>query len=386
MQLRARTPLLLTLATSVFISFFCPAAMLLGAEPANLPRIQMVLMTPSDVDPPEGHKERLTEIANYTESFLSHWMKHWEYLPQRSNIFDREANGSVVIRYVRGNHSAGSGRYDKPGFMAEVYNKAIPKYAIPRHLHVWWVHVYLGPDRKFSDFRGQGNAARGGSALVAYSTLPGTIDPSHGILEGFHNDYHLKGVVHEFGHALGLPHLGPRFRDGFGNTLMGPNQFEWNRIVKRPEPRACLSQAAAAMLWKHPLFSGSTADRQVIPNVQVDDLHFHFDKPGKRIRITGCVQSSLPAHSIVVADDSTAARSEYWRKAYTGRVAEDGTFQVEINELAPADGVLKIVFSFNNGAITGDGKILGLGGAISRDYRHRDSTFVFDTAPDTDPL
>lgn len=349
----------------------------LADEPSDLPRIQLVFFTPSDVAPPPGYVERLTELANYTEAFFVRWMKHWRYPPARTTIFDRETSGQVVIRHVRGKHPAASGVYDRSTLVAEVHRTAIPQYKIPHHLHVWWVHVYLGVDREYTDYRGSGNVSNGGSAVVRYSTRTGTIDPHRDILEGFHEKYHLKGIIHELGHAFGLPHLGPRKRDGFGNTLMGPNQFEWKRIAKAPEPRGYLSEAAAAMLWRHPLFSGSTEKRRQMPKVDVDRVRCHFDRIAKRIRVSGRVQSDIGAHSAIVVDASTAAPSNYWHKAYVGRVGEDGAFQVDVAELAPADGALQIVFCFNNGSVTGDGKEHSLKGALTRSYQYQKRAIVF---------
>ena len=50
-------------------------------------------------------------------------------------------------------------------------------------VHVWWVHVYLGPNRMYTDYRGSGDAAKGGSAIVRYSAAPGRIDLRRDILD-----------------------------------------------------------------------------------------------------------------------------------------------------------------------------------------------------------
>lgn len=353
------------------------ASIVASGEPSDLPHVQLVMLTPSDVEPPAGHVQRLTELANYTEAFFVHWMEHWEYPPARTKIFDRDVDGQVLIRYVRGKQSAASGAYERPTLMTEVHNTAIPQYKIPRHFHFWWVHVYLAPGREYVDYRGSGNPSDGGSSVVRYSTLPGKIELDRQPLEGFHQEYHLKGIMHELGHAFGLPHVGPRKADGFGNTLMGPNQTEWSRVVKVHEPRGYLDEASAAMLWKHPLFSGSTDKRQQLPKVDVDRLSCQFDRRAKHIRVSGRVRSDIGAHSAVVFDESTAVPSEYWRKAYVGRVGKDGAFQASVTELSPANGTLRIVFCFDNGATTGDGKERGVAGAISRAYEYRSQSIVF---------
>jgi hypothetical protein len=131
------------------------------------------------------------------------------------------------------------------------------------------------------------------------------------------------------------------------------------------------------MLWKHPLFSGSTEKRHQMPKVTVDDLRCQFDRRAKHVRVSGRVRSDVSVHSVVVLDDSTAAPSEYWRKSYAGRVDKEGAFQVDVTELAPAEGTLQIVFCFDNGAITGDGQKRGLQGAIPRPYQYQNRAIVF---------
>jgi len=197
------------------------------------------------------------------------------------------------------------------------------------------------------------------------------------VLEGFHEEYHLKGLIHELGHAFGLPHIGPREADGFGNTVMGPNQREWGNLVKAREPRGYLDEASAAMLWKHPLFSGSTDRRQQLPRIEVDGVSCRFDRQAGRIRVGGRVRSDIDAHSAIVFDESDASPSDYWRKAYVGRVGEGGAFEVNVTEPGSADGTLRLVFCFDNGAVTGDGKSRGIEGALARRYEFRDRSIRF---------
>ena len=93
--------------------------------------------------------------------------------------------------------------------------------------------------------------------------------------------------------------------------------------------------------------------------------------------VSGKVESDYPAHSIVVANESSATRSDYWRKCFAGRVAEDNTFRMELDELDRGDGRLVIVCCFNNGAVVGkDG--LGLRSGLAKRYRFKDDEFTFD--------
>ncbi len=346
-------------------------------EPADLPKIQLVLFTPADVDPPPGYVERMTEIIDYTENFFGYWMVTQNYPPARTSLFSRDADRKAEVLLVRGTKKVDTGEYDRPSLVNEVYQIAIPKYSIPRHLHVWWVHVYLGPDREYTDYRGSGNAADGGSSVARYSTMPGHIDTNVAMLDGFHQQYHLKGIIHELGHALGLPHLGPRPNDRRGNTLMGPNQFEWNKVVKRPEPRVFLSEASAAMLWKHPLMSGSTQQRNQRPQIEVAQAKWAFDPKRGFIVVSGKLQSDVTAHSAIVVDRSSRAPTEYWQQSYVARVEADGTFSVEVTDPILAAGELQVVFCFDNGAVSGTTGKLGLDSAIKQSYEFRDRAIYF---------
>ncbi|TWU56576.1 hypothetical protein Poly51_24920 [Rubripirellula tenax] len=345
--------------------------------PVDLPQIQLVLLTPADVEPPPGYRERLTQIANYTDKFFQNWMARQGYPPNRKSLFTHDDDGDARVLVLRGKQNAASGIYDRPSLVNEVFQTAIPQYSIPRHLHVWWIHVYLGPDREYTDYRGSGDAAGGGSSVARYSTMPGKIDLAKPMMEGFHETYTLKGIIHELGHALGLPHMGPRKQDAAGNTLMGPNQFEWKRIVGRPEPRTYLSQASAAMLWRHPLFSGSTEQRQRRPMIVVENLECEYDQAKDSVFVRGRLSSDVTAHSVVVIDHSAKTPSEYWQQHYTARLQPDGAFSVEVTHPMPAPGTLKIIFCFDNGAVSGTTGELGFSGAIERPYEFEKSRIVF---------
>ena len=70
----------------------------------------------------------------------------------------------------------------------------------------------------------------------------------------------------------------------------------------------------------------------------------------------------------MVLDSVPGVHENYWQKSYVGKVDEEGRFTVEITEPSPAPGTLKFLFCFRNGAVTGDGKQLGLSGSLDRSY------------------
>ena len=347
---------------------------LAAAAPAAdepLPHVHVVFFTPADVAAPPGVKERLTEVADCAEAFLVRWMKHWGYPPERERIFDREEDGSLRVLFVKGKETLASGKYAKGNFEQEVRQSANARYRLGQHRHVWWIWVYVGdPPARFKGFVGGGSSRVGGTAFVNYDSTPGRIAPEGELASGVAETLMLKGCLHEFGHALGLPHDGPLERADLGMPLMGATVANYRRRTGSQERRVHLSEASAAMLWKHPLFTGTVKDRGRIPEVGLNSLAAAPERGGRGVRLSGAVESDVAAHSVVVLDSVPDDQEAYWQKPYVGRVGEQGRFEVVVSEPTVARaGTLRILVCFENGAVTGTGEKLGLPGALEKPYR-----------------
>ncbi|MHC4878752.1 MAG: hypothetical protein ACYTGL_20070 [Planctomycetota bacterium] len=338
--------------------------------------LRVVFFTPSDVEPPEGVRERLKEYVDYSQAFFAKWMKHWNYDCETVLPVNRDADGYPGILYVRGRHTEASGKYRTVGFEPEVVRTACREYDIDPKGQVWWIFTYKGPQRQ--GFRGGGNAKRGGTATSIYSPQrQGHLRVGNELGGREAGGLQAKAGIHELGHALGLPHIGPRQEDGLGNSLMGPTTPTYHKRFPGEE-RVYLSEAAAAMLWRHPLFTGSTKGRDVTPALSFSDVHISHDTERDQVLLTGKVDSDLEPHSVVVALESAVTRAGYWRKTYVGRVEKDRTFRVSIDALRQADGHFRIVCCFENGAIIGQSKGRGLETGFVRKYRFSDGSFIFD--------
>ncbi|HEX8200242.1 MAG TPA: hypothetical protein VF590_07120 [Isosphaeraceae bacterium] len=348
-----------------------------GPQP---PTLRVVCFTPADVEPPAGVQRRLTQVADCAEGLILRWMKHWKYEPAAARMFRRTDGGAVEVLLVKGQHPRASGRYDKPGFAGEVIDQATRMDGVAGRQNLWWIFVYLGdPPTRFAEYLGHGDAQGGGWALVNYDSRPGEIRPDEALGVGFNETFTVKGCIHELGHAFGLPHLGPNPGKGLGNSLMGPNMGVYFARSPRPrDGRVYLTEAAAAMLWKHPLFSGTAQDRALLPDVRLEDYRARFDRARRRVELTGKLVSNHPAHSVVVIDDIERRQGSYWSRSYAARLQADGSFRVIIDEPVPADGLYRIVFCFQNGAVTGDGKGHGDQSAIVKSYRFNRGVLQFD--------
>jgi WD40 repeat protein len=337
------------------------------------PTVRIVLFTPSDLKVPAGATRRLTQIADSAEKFFLGEMKRRGYEPDAKSLFRREADGSVEVLQVRGNQPVSIGRYAKPNYAGDVIQQASREYQVAGAGHIWWIFIYVG-DRptRFDDWRGHGNSRDGGWAMVNYDTIPGEIRSDAGLAEGFNDQYFLKGTIHELGHAFGLPHVGPDVSLGLGNSLMGPNTSVYADRKYSKADQVYLTESSAAMLWKHPVFSGISKDRILQPVVKLVDYQPKFSPSDDRVTLSGKVIADLHAHSVVLIDDKGRSDDEYWFGSHAARIAPDGTFQITIDKPAKANGHYRLLFCFENGIVTG-----GDSGAIRKSYFFRDGNFQF---------
>jgi hypothetical protein len=342
------------------------------------PQVRIILFTASDKTPPAEAPARLTKIADAAERFFFAEMKRWKYPPAVSRIFKRNPDGTVEITYVKGDRLSSDSYYDTSDCDQEALQKAKRQLRIEGDGHIWWTFVYVGDrPKRFFDWRGFGSSRDGGSAVVNYDTIPGEIRPDLGLEVGFNCEYFLKGTVHELGHALGLSHMGPDLSLNLGNSLMGANHSVY---VERKHPNAdkvYMDEASAAILWKHPVFSGTAKDRQRQPSVKLVDYKPAYSRASNRITLAGKLVSDMHAHSVFVIDDQSG--DEYWQISHVARIAPDGTFRIAIDNPPRADGHFRILFCFDNGMVTGDGAgvVFSDRGELKKPYRFNKGSYRF---------
>ncbi|MFG0297656.1 MAG: hypothetical protein ACF8PG_17255 [Maioricimonas sp. JB045] len=376
MQVAADRPVPAVLV--VYVALFLTALPEVSAasDDSEVCQVRVILFLPSDVPRPAIARQRADEIVRYAETFLLEGLQRWGHEPPE-RLFRWQEDGHVELLEVKGDKTADEYQ-GKPILRREAVAKAREQYSIRGDRHVWWIFVCMGdPPARYENYLGGFDQTMGGWALANFDTRPGTLDPDCDIAGGFAQELTIKGLVHELGHGFGLPHIGPKRAIDGGNTLMGPNTFNFHRVAPKTETRAYLSETAAAILARHPAFRGVPDKRDPLPSVQVEVFKAEWNRRTRATVVTGRVESSSTPVTAIVRDESDARPGEYWTKHYIGEVKEDGTFRVVIDEPSPAGGTLKLFFVFENGALTGNGKNRGARGAPEKAYRFVKGNFLF---------
>lgn len=340
--------------------------------------LQIVLFTPSDVELPSDCQDRMKETIDYTEWFFTKWMNHWGYNCENPLKIQRDEDGYPIIWRIKGKHSMAAGKYEDSWNYAqnEVIPEAISKYNISKDNQTWWIISYPGPSKKA--YRG-GGSFRGGKSVANFTPDTGTLilpgDDKLGT--GAAADFKLKAVIHELTHALGIAHLGPLVKDSLGNSLMGPTNNAFHKI-NPDDDRVYLTKTSASILWKHPLFSGSYENINSTPSISLTDFHSSYNDDTKTIQVSGKLLSEIPAHSVIITNNSENDKSEYWRKSFVGDINDDGSFTCNVEELEPSSGHLIISFCFDNGAVSGVTGKFGVSNGIQKEYTYIDGNYQFN--------
>lgn len=322
-------------------------------------KIRVVFFTPKDVEPPENIKERMRQVVDYGQAYYTKWLKRWRYEPETVLPVDRDEEGYPVIYFVKGGRTAASGAYDKVGYQGKVRDAAIKQYKLPREGSTWWIFVYGSNLRASRGWGGHADRGGNGYTLLVWNDVDGDISLEDKLCSGAADLLNLKGYLHELAHTMSLPHFGPHEKLDLGMSLMGPNSRTYRRAKKNREERVYITPAVTAIIWKQPQMTGRFDPKPKMPTIEVSDFVAKYDARRNRFLFTGKLTADVAAHSVVGLDLPEKGATDYWRKSYASKLQEDGTFELAADELSPSNGMMKLVFCFENGIFTGTGKGIG---------------------------
>lgn len=361
---------------SMLIAWFCllGAATSVFAADEQPCQIHIALFTPADVKPPTDYQTRVDDLVACAESFFTRELKRWGH-EKLVMPFRRSPDGHVEVTAMRGKKKATE--YKPVDIRTEVMDANRSQGKITDHRQVWWILVYSGSPPKTDAFLGGFGEKIGGWAIGDLDLRRGRIDPQAELGNDHAVELKLKGMIHELGHGLKLPHIGPLRADNAGNTLMGPTHINFRKVVPKREERVYLSEAEAAILSLNPVFRGAPDPAKPLPTVNVQNLQANVNHNTKTLVVTGKLVSDSRAVYALVADESDARPGEYWTKTYVGKVTAQGEFEVTVSEPAESNGTLRTWFIFENGNDTGDGKKRSRESGIETAYKFQSKTWTF---------
>ena len=88
----------------------------------------------------------------------------------------------------------------------------------------------------------------------------------------------------------------------------------------------------------------------------------------------------MKAHSIVAINDPHEGPKDYWKKAFAARLDDNGTFDLNVEELPKSSGQLLVVFCFDNSYVTGNGDGYGFKSAARIPYDYRNGAYTIPAA------
>ena len=115
------------------------------------------------------------------------------------------------------------------------------------------------------------------------------------------------------------------------------------------------------MLWKAPALLRYDRNRVFQPNVKPVDCKAKYSRTDDRLTISGKFSADQPAHSVLVLEQQSKTRDDYWFRTHSTRLASDGTFQVTFDHPPKIGAHYLTRFCFDNGAVTGDNAAVTFG-------------------------
>ena len=340
-----------------------------GSDPQRAERaVHLVYWTPSDREPAPRHRERLSAIFEATRAFYAREMERNGFGPRTIRLV-KEADGLCRIHLVRGaepyaNYDVKSGSKIRgecvPVLRAAGLDPERETIVIFCNMSKWDVEkrtmsqnspYYAGGTNR------SGTAWQVDSPLLDLDLLaarePMLQDGQYGrISPGRYNSIFIGGVIHELGHALGLPHNRerPDQKALWGTALMGSGNRTFGEDRRGEGKGTFLTLAEALRLASHPIFCGSVKGLAVKADAKLMDVK--LASCGRSFTFSGRVTADPPAYAVIGYTDP-AGGSNYDATTATAVPDREGRFMLDCSALKPGSGaVLHVVVAQANGAMS----------------------------------
>lgn len=340
-----------------------------GELPDSISRkLHIVYWTPSDREPQPQWRERLSRAMEATADFYESELKRLGVAARRLPL-DHATDGLVNIHLVKG--AEPYAHYNRESG-AEIRGECLPvlraagiaaereTIAIFCNMSVW--DAEKRTLRQNSPYYANGSA-RSGTAWQVDSPL---LDPQWLAEKGEHiqdgeygrislgryNSIFVGGVIHELGHAFGLPHNRERPDEAalFGTALMGAGNRTYGENIRGEGKGSFLTLAHGLRLASHPLFTGSDKGLAEKPVANFSDLAVRTE--GKSIVVTGRIAGTPRVYAVVGYSDP-AGGSNYDATTASAVPGGEERFTLRFSALQAGKlGELRLIACHVNGLTT----------------------------------
>lgn len=330
--------------------------------------VHLVYWTPKDREPAPRYRERLSAVFEETRHFFAREMERNGLGPRTIRLV-KEADGLCRIHLVRGTEPYAA--YDVESG-ARIRRECVPVLRAAgldpdKETIVIFCHMAnWDPEKRVmsqnSPYYASGSHQKGtawqvDSPLLDLALLatrePLLRDGQYGnISPGRYNSIFIGGVIHELGHALGLPHNRERPDQGalWGTALMGSGNRTYGEQLRGEGKGTFLTLGEALRLASHPMFSGSVKGFDLPPNARLSEVKFEARE--KSFLFSARVTADPPVYAIIGYLDP-AGGSNYDATTVTTLPDSEGRFTLDCRALRPGKSAfLHVIVAQANGAMS----------------------------------
>jgi len=336
-------------------------------------KLRFAYFLPNDRQPAPDYRERLTRVLDETAAFYEKQIEGYG-LKAQPMALDRDSDGLLHFVIVNGSEPWTAYNSKQPFAGRKVREECEPVLRAagidPERETIAVFTAIMEWDEGARRFRQKSPYQGGGSARAGFcwqidsppldprhlpEKTPVIDDGEYGMVSiGKWNSLFVGGVIHELGHALGLPHNAqrPAQFSRLGHSLMGSGNRTFGDDRRGEGPGSFLTFTDAVRLVSHPLFSGSMKglwDKSA-GAAEFDDLRMEND--GGALAVSGRVQSPVPVYAVIAYTDGEGG-SDYDAIATTAVPDKEGRFQIRCDDLPKGKRVaLRLTAMQVNGLFT----------------------------------